>query len=34
MTIEKRFARSNIAILAIPLITAAVLGELVYRRGM
>ena len=38
MTIEKRLARSNIAILAIPLITAAVLvvaiGELVYRPGM
>lgn len=38
MTIQKRLARSNIAMLAIPLITAAVLGvaigELVYRPGM
>ena len=38
MTIQKRLARSNIAMLAIPLITAAVLGvaigELVYRGGM
>ena len=35
MTIQKRLARSNIAMLAIPLITAAVLGvaigKLVYR---
>ncbi len=38
MTIQKRLARSNITMLAIPLITAAVLGvaigELVYRPGM
>ena len=37
MTIQKRLARSNIATLAIALITAAVLvaiGELVYRPGM
>ena len=38
MTSEKRLARPNIAILAIPLITAAVLGvaigELGYRPGM
>ena len=38
MTIQKRLARSNIAMLAIPLITAAVLGvaigELVFRPGM
>ena len=38
MTIQKRLARSNIAMLAIPLITAAGfgggLGELVYRPGM
>ena len=38
MTIQKRLARSNIAMLTIPLITAAVLGvaigELVYRPGM
>lgn len=37
MTIQKRLARSNIAMLAIPLITAAALGvaigELVYRPG-
>lgn len=37
MTIEKRLAPSNIAMLAIPLITAALgvaIGELVYRPGM
>ena len=38
MTIEKRLAPSNTAMLAIPLITAAVLGvaigELGYRPGM
>ena len=34
MTIQKRLARSNIAMLAIPLITAVAIGELVYRPGM